>query len=481
VVDFNKSTSAFSNPRFVARPGATAPSVPLPTTGGGGLSGVAWFPTFTPDSSNLVFHFETYTNNGTSWGSGRSQAETRSQCDANEPGSDDCQEEGVHSELWYTDLATKTPRRLNCLNGVVDPVDASGHQNCPNGAAVNASYLPADPNYSATTNAAAQSGWVPATYGADWNMNYEPTILPQARGGYAWAVFTSRRAYGDITTANPYWSDPRYAPIAPGSGKITPKKLWVAALDTGVTDTTHDPSHPAFYLDGQELVAGNSRGYWVLNACTAAGSGTTCSSNLDCCSGAECQLDNPLPAYPNPPTSHCVATPPPGQCIDLGDNCASNPVCCTTDAICGGSPPTCVVPPPLPYYQEADFVRLYSPVCPSGTRPIWGNFEYGTITPSNSEIIIDVETANNPALLTTTVDAGGANVAAPLVQLPTIVSGATIPYPNGSQNVESALQAAGDQSALYLEVIVRLIPSTDGHSAPSLVQWNQQFDCLPSQ
>ena len=49
-------------------------------------------------------------------------------------------------------------------------------------------------------------------------------------------------------------------------------KLWVAAIDINAPPG-QDPSHPAFYLDGQELVADNLRGYWVLPACAQLGVG----------------------------------------------------------------------------------------------------------------------------------------------------------------------------------------------------------------
>ena len=39
-------------------------------------------------------------------------------------------------------------------------------------------------------------------------MNYEPTVLPVAVGGYYWVVFTSRRAYGNF--------------IWQGTGSVTP-------------------------------------------------------------------------------------------------------------------------------------------------------------------------------------------------------------------------------------------------------------------
>jgi hypothetical protein len=49
--------------------------------------------------------------------------------------------------------------------------------------------------------------------------------------------------------------------------------------------TAPDPSHPAFYLPGQELIGVNSRGFWVLDPCKADGSACapSCSNEFDTC------------------------------------------------------------------------------------------------------------------------------------------------------------------------------------------------------
>jgi hypothetical protein len=110
----------------------------------------------------------------------------------------------------------------------------------------------------------------------DLNHNYEPTMLPVAVGGYYWVVFTSRRNYGNTIEGTDPWS-----------GTPPRKKLWVAALDIDAaghpSTSAHDISHPAFYLDGQELAAGNSRGFWALDPCQ--GTGTGCQTGDECCTG----------------------------------------------------------------------------------------------------------------------------------------------------------------------------------------------------
>ncbi|MEO8877044.1 MAG: hypothetical protein ABI461_15740, partial [Polyangiaceae bacterium] len=44
-----------------------------------------------------------------------------------------------------------------------------------------------------------------------------------------------------------------------------------------------DPSHPAFYLPGQELAAPNMRGFWVVDPCRTDGS--SCDTGAECCGG----------------------------------------------------------------------------------------------------------------------------------------------------------------------------------------------------
>jgi hypothetical protein len=106
--------------------------------------------------------------------------------------------------------------------------------------------------------------------------NYEPNVNPVASGGYFWVVFTSRRAYGNIAQSGPY--DNEYG----ASTYPLTKKLWVAAIDENPT-AGKDPSHPAFYLPGQELNAGDMKGYWVVDPCRPDGS--VCTSGDQCCGG----------------------------------------------------------------------------------------------------------------------------------------------------------------------------------------------------
>jgi len=150
-------------------------------------------------------------------------------------------------------------------------------------------------------------GYVPQ--GArDQNKNYEPTIAPVASGGYFWIMFTSRRTYGNKLT---------------GSEGET-KRLWVSAFDVNAAGGI-DPSHPAFYIAGQELTSGNSRGFWALDPCKA--DAKACEAGDECCNG----YCNPTP---NP--SEFTCGPPSGGCAQEFDNCMTDADCCDKAFKCIG-------------------------------------------------------------------------------------------------------------------------------------------------
>jgi len=195
---------------------------------------VGW-PSFTPDSKMLLFQ-----NTVTACGDGGSVLNTRSPAQA---------------ELWITDLpdaATGTtrfsPMALCAANGLKSDCTTS--------------YLPTNAN----------------NHMDDQQLNFEPNVTPIAAGGYYWVIFTSRRLYGNVATTEPYF------PYQSGAAATTPptKKLWVAAIDPN-PKPGQDPSHPAFYLPGQEIMSGNMRAFWVNQPCQT--NGVSCETGDECCSG----------------------------------------------------------------------------------------------------------------------------------------------------------------------------------------------------
>jgi hypothetical protein len=140
----------------------------------------------------------------------------------------------AQADLYVVDVASGVAHRLDGANGQ---------------AANGATYLPYP--------------------GRDEHLNFYPTVSPVATGGYFWVFFTSRRNYGNTLV------DPKDGPAS--------KKLWVSAVSIDGQPGS-DPSHPAFYLPGQELESGNIRAFATLSPCKP--SGTSCSSGIDCCGGA---------------------------------------------------------------------------------------------------------------------------------------------------------------------------------------------------
>jgi hypothetical protein len=145
----------------------------------------------------------------------------------------------------------------------------------------------------------------------DYNLDFYPTVNPISAGGYFWVYFTSRRSYGNL--------------YAKGPGDIGSKSIWVSAVDINPAAGA-DPSHPAFYLPGQELGSGNIRAFAVLAPCV--GDGADCESGLDCCGGS-CN------------SGKCG---PPSTCAGENDRCTPTVPCCNPQDQCIGG--YCGVAPP---------------------------------------------------------------------------------------------------------------------------------------
>ncbi len=261
---------------------------------------VGW-PAWTPDSQGIIFHNT-----------------VRAATDGNGAGSTSnlATWHSAEAQLWYTNVP---PASGTYADGGAAPAAAPTRANALNGLdSTGASYLPlpadaTNPNETANAN-----------HSDDTKYNYEPTINPISSGGYYWVVFTSRRMYGNIATADAYTTDQSH-PI--------PKKLWVAAIDINPTPGT-DPTHPAFYLPGQELNAPNMRGFWVVDPCRANGS--SCETGDECCNGF-CRA-------PDDGGGLVCGDKPPG-CAQALEKCTTTADCCGSGTlICING--TCSVPGP---------------------------------------------------------------------------------------------------------------------------------------
>ncbi len=138
---------------------------------------------------------------------------------------------------------------------------------------------------------------------------------PIASGGYFWVVFTSRRMYGNVAAGDP-WSG--------YTGATHPEEA-LGRRHRHQPDRRHRSVVSRVLLPGQELNAGNSRGFWVVDPCKP--NGTTCVTGDECCNGFCRQGDAGV----------LVCSSNPGGCSQQYEQCMTDSDCCG-----GGTQLTCV-------------------------------------------------------------------------------------------------------------------------------------------
>ncbi|MFT3921176.1 MAG: hypothetical protein QM778_01445 [Myxococcales bacterium] len=235
----------------------------------GGAPGVVGWPSFVPDAKGVLFH------EGDRFDTGQYGAKPS------------------YAELRLADITANKVNKLAALNGWINATD---------------SYFP---------------------YGVDEESrrNYEPSVLPVPVGGYYWVIFTSRRAYGHTLAPGGTvpGTDNEWGTFDNNTEHPSlRKKLWVAAIDLDYTGKD-DPSHPAFYLPGQELMAGNMRAFTALEPCKQEGD--SCSSGAECCEGFCRQID----ASGEFGEVQYTCVPPVAGCSYIDETCVSDADCCGYD------------------------------------------------------------------------------------------------------------------------------------------------------
>ncbi len=134
------------------------------------------------------------------------------------------------------------------------------------------------------------------------------------------------------------------------------------------------------------------------------------------------------------------------------------------------SPPTTLPQPPTQNpYVASSFSRDFEATCPYQTSPIWRDFSYTAVEPSDSKVVFTVKSA----------DTQGALAAATSAAL-TTASGHTTTTA-GTADVKPALAAALVPPRNWLRVTMGFSPSTDTQSVPTVYTWAQKYDCVPSQ
>ncbi|MEI9953125.1 MAG: PA14 domain-containing protein [Pseudomonadota bacterium] len=323
---------------------------------------------------------------------------------------------------------------------------------------------------------------------ADANKAYQPTVSPQAAGGYRWVVFTSTRPYGNTfnspTVEQDYSNTASYTQMT--NYTQLQSALWISAVDD-VPSAGADRSHPAFLLPNQNFSTSgasyvNERGFWVLDGCKSNGTGSTssCEVDEDCCGAlaspktAVCKIDTPVT---DPPTRHCTAASTIGPCVPKGGVCAVTDDCCLGSVCLTG---TCSPPPPILGLGPANFERNYQAVCDPGSKAVWRFFDWQTITPSaNSKIEFYAQTSAKGS------DFATVPLYPTAVTIPGVVKlGTASGAPNTSwigSDVGALLLAAGLKSQQYLKVTIRMVPNDQLTSGPTLTNWRQNFSCVPAE
>jgi len=322
----------------------------------------------------------------------------------------------------------------------------------------------------------------------DANKAYQATVSPQAAGGYRWVVFTSTRPYGNTfnlpAVEQDYTNTASYTQMT-NSAQIQ-SALWISAVDD-TPSAGADRSHPAFLLPNQNFSTSgadyvNERGYWVLDSCKSNGtaSANACEVDEDCCGGlaspktAVCKIDTPVS---DPPTRHCSTAPPVGMCVAEGGVCAVTNDCCIGSVCLSG---TCAPPPPILLLAPANYERNYQAVCESGSKPVWRFFDWQTITPAaNSKLEFYAQSSAKGSDFAT-LPAYPTAVSIPGVVKLGTASGAPNTTWIGS-DVGALLIAAGFKSQQYLKVTIRMVPTDDLSTAPTLTNWRQNYSCVPAE
>ena len=147
---------------------------------------------------------------------------------------------------------------------------------------------------------------------------FSPFVTREPDGSHLfWLAFYSRQHYGNEPA---------------GTRGTQRRQLWVMAIDPARAEAGEDPSHPPYWLPGQDVAVDNVAAIWAPTACR--GRGETCGVSSECCSDV-CDAD------PGDPSR--LVCQPPATCRAAGQSCGEASDCCGTLecalGVCGYAPP----------------------------------------------------------------------------------------------------------------------------------------------
>lgn len=234
----------------------------------------------------------------------------------------------------------------------------------------------------------------------------------------------------------------------------------------------------------------------VPNTCPS-GSGSFCGDMPDGCGGTlKCGCTLPETCGGSGIIDKCgQATCKPISCADqgiacgqAGDGCGNEINCgtCPAPQTCGGGgvPGQCGA---VKFYTDGYFVRDYIASCPSGTAPYWQLWSWTALTPDDSSLDFQIQTADDEAGLAsaTSVPLRFSVPPGPSGLQNQVVTVKSNPSPDtqvGAASVDNTLQLAGlMRNKKYLRVTTHLKPTADKLKTAMLKMWNMQVDCIPSE
>lgn len=146
---------------------------------------------------------------------------------------------------------------------------------------------------------------------------FSPFVTQDSNGRLLyWLAFYSRQAYGNEHA---------------GTAGARRRQLWLMAIDPAIASHGLDPSHPPYWIPGQDVAADDIAAHWAPTACLPQGE--ECNASSECCSG-HCGPVGELEEL------RCL---PPQGCRQAGESCETADDCCGTSVcnlnVCGYQPP----------------------------------------------------------------------------------------------------------------------------------------------
>jgi hypothetical protein len=142
------------------------------------------------------------------------------------------------------------------------------------------------------------------------------------------------------------------------------------------------------------------------------------------------------------------------------------------------------LPPPVPIttftgYLPATFTQDFVSSCPAKTLPVWREFDWQASIPASSSIVFSAQSGADtshllPATTPVSLATATQSTALPAYDVALIDTGSSA---TGAFNLASPKVASGN----VLRVTITLKPTTDLLTAPTLLGWKVQYDCVPAE